>query len=87
MLNVVAPGQIVDNDETPTSLNQIFRSSGCPDRSKASPAAASKEASGESNGNRTVNIRHQCKKTIVLSCHRCLMEQHILDTNAEKQLS
>jgi hypothetical protein len=51
MLNVVAPGQIVGNDETLTSLNQIFRSSGCPDRSKASPAAASKEASGESNGN------------------------------------
>jgi hypothetical protein len=37
-----------------------------------------------SSGNRTAHIRHQCRKTIVLSCHRCLInsgveknEQHL----------
>jgi hypothetical protein len=28
--------------------------------------------------NRTVHIRHQCSKTNVLSCHRCLIGLHHL---------
>jgi hypothetical protein len=34
--------------------------------------------------NRTTHIRHQCRKTTVLSYHRCLIELHVLYTNAGK---
>jgi hypothetical protein len=46
---------------------------------------------GNAQYNGTAHTRHQCRKTAVLSCHRFLInsgvEQHILDTNAGKQLS
>jgi hypothetical protein len=32
----------------------------------------------ETNINRTMHIRHQCRKTTVLSCHRCLINTGVL---------
>ncbi len=48
----------------------------------SSPTGAAKKAELSYFGNllnRTAHIRHQCRKTIVLSCHRCL-----INTGVEK---
>jgi hypothetical protein len=36
-----------------------------------------KKEVSQRRSNRTANIRHQCRKTIVLSCHRCLINSGV----------
>jgi hypothetical protein len=41
------------------------------------PSALSPMLHKKEEVNRTARIRHQCRKTIVLSCHRCLINTGI----------